>query len=69
MLENFTYELVMAENGVWDCYTYNITRNCFDHDDFTGVGLSAAEAYQDWLSSNDIHVDGTGRHTYAIATE
>jgi len=66
MLKYVQYEVVQNENGTWDCLTYNEEVNAHNYNDFTGVGMSAAEALTDWIDSNDILVDGSGNCSYSI---
>lgn len=66
MLKYVQYEVVQNENGTWDCYTYDDVTNTYDCNDFTGVGLSAAEALTDWSESNDIITDQYGNCSYSI---
>lgn len=65
MLNIVAYELYQNDDGTWDCYTYNPHTGALD-DDYTGIGLSSAEAYKDWIGSNNIIVDADGHHTYSI---
>lgn len=58
MPKTITFDLSRDNHRVWNC----ITRG---KEDYTGLGLTADEAYCDWLESNYILVDCNGNHYYA----